>query len=158
MITPFLFFRYMAICHPFSIQRGDSNWTRNRRANSNPKMVVSLKKRTWHYLLPVIFISVAVNVPKFLEFKTTTRYIKLPIFFDIFLPFCFNIFALLYQFRRLNINVFKRLIILIRCFDVIHKENLIKFLGTIQLLLNQPTYVWIQIINIITLVGSDPLH
>ena len=127
MITPFLFFRYMAICHPFSIQRGDTNWTRNRRANSNPKMVVSLKKRTWHYLLPVIFISVAVNVPKFLEFKTTTRYIKLPIFFDIFLPFCFNIFALLYQFRRLNINVFKRLIILIRCFDVIHKENLIKF-------------------------------
>ena len=61
----------MAICHPFSIQREDSSWPRNRRASAK---MVSLKKRTWHYLLPVIFISVAVNVPKFLEFKTTTRY------------------------------------------------------------------------------------
>ena len=93
--TLHLFYRYMAICHPFSITREDSNWPRRaRRTNSNATKMVTLKKRTWHYLLPVIFISFAVNIPKFLEFRTTTRYSIIMIIwfleFRIEIPICIS--------------------------------------------------------------------
>ena len=70
------FLRYMAICHPFLIQRSQAmpstNRATNRGRSASQQKVVPLKKRSCYYLLPVILISVIANVPKFLEFETIT--------------------------------------------------------------------------------------
>ena len=65
------FSRYMAICHPFLIQRSANQSSGPRRRSQYTE--VSLKKRTCYYMLPVILVSVVVNVPKFLEFKTVSK-------------------------------------------------------------------------------------
>ena len=61
----------MAICHPFLIQRSANQSSGPRRRSQYTE--VSLKKRTCYYMLPVILVSVVVNVPKFLEFKTVSK-------------------------------------------------------------------------------------
>ena len=52
-----------------------SNWLKkmggcfkSKRSSNNSGM--TLKKRTCHYLLPVLIFSILLNIPKFLEFET----------------------------------------------------------------------------------------
>ena len=52
-----------------------SNWLKkmggcfkSKRSSNNSGM--TLKKRTCHYLLPVLVFSILLNIPKFLEFET----------------------------------------------------------------------------------------
>ena len=91
----------MAICHPFLVQRSRGGPSRRcshhvktnghvgngvggggkrglvQTTKSGSTLIGSgggaamLKKRTCHYLLPAVFFSVLVNIPKFFEFKTT---------------------------------------------------------------------------------------
>ena len=91
----------MAICHPFLVQRSRGSPSRRcsqhvktngghvgngvgggkrlvQATKSGSTLIGSggggaamLKKRTCHYLLPAVFFSVLVNIPKFFEFKTT---------------------------------------------------------------------------------------
>ena len=111
LILLVIYFRYMAICHPFLVQRSrkpstfhtvvhqttepnlynkDSidchgrisdtaekcNWLKkmggcfksSRGGSNNSGM--TLKKRTCHYLFPVLIFSILLNIPKFLEFET----------------------------------------------------------------------------------------
>ena len=81
----------MAICHPFMLHQERLN--RNRRtgngrisrqtssANLNSTKPISnqadrsmsLKKRTCAYILPVLIISIIINIPKFMEFRTISK-------------------------------------------------------------------------------------
>ena len=104
-------FRYMAICHPFLVQRSrkpstfhqvihqttDSNlyhkdsdafrgvmqsdtsrtcnyWLKKMggcfTSSRGEQFSMKMKKRTCHYLLPVLIFSILLNIPKFFEFET----------------------------------------------------------------------------------------
>ena len=96
----FLSNRYIAICHPFLLQQERLKPNRSAAAQSQQSSTngMSLKKRTCLYMLPVILISFLVNIPKFMEFRNTTRYflclvilfdLKIQILFlSIFINFC----------------------------------------------------------------------
>ena len=72
----------MAVCHPFMIggERGlnsmgsapHQNGSSHRKLCSNATPM--MKKRTFYYLLPAIISALIINIPKFLEFRTVTRY------------------------------------------------------------------------------------
>lgn len=95
------FHRYVAICHPFLVQRSRSSAQRStlggfeRHASRTGSKLISfrggggnassvsqqhnssgmLKKRTCHYLLPALIFSVLINIPKFFEFRTVDRWV-----------------------------------------------------------------------------------
>ena len=53
-----------------------TNWFKTMRLyfkspqRGNPSPGMTLKKRTYHYLLPVLIFSILLNIPKFFEFET----------------------------------------------------------------------------------------
>ena len=66
--------RYIAICHPFllhqdRIQRPSCHASHTTNANNTN----SLKKRTLAYMLPVFVVSIIINIPKFMEFRTESE-------------------------------------------------------------------------------------
>ena len=75
LLRTFLSNRYIAICHPFLLQQERLKPNRSAAAQSQQSSTngMSLKKRTCLYMLPVILISFLVNIPKFMEFRNTTR-------------------------------------------------------------------------------------
>ena len=73
-------FRYIAICHPFLLQqerlkpnRTPAAGAQTQSQQSSASNGMSLKKRTCLYMLPVILISFLVNIPKFMEFRNSSR-------------------------------------------------------------------------------------
>ena len=72
----------MAVCHPFMVggERGlPSVGSAAQQNGSGPRKLCSnatpmMKKRTFYYLLPAIISALIINIPKFLEFRTVTRY------------------------------------------------------------------------------------
>ena len=70
-------FRYLAVCHPFFVHQ-------DQTFGSSGTMM-SFKKRTWRYLLPALFFAAVINIPKFMEFKNSVKWVKVIFVHEIYL-------------------------------------------------------------------------
>ena len=76
-------FRYIAIIHPL--------------LHRNLSVKYSMRKRVIFYTLPVVVISIFVNIPKFLETKVVAKYKS-----EEFVPSVGNWISLLWKIRQYN--------------------------------------------------------
>ena len=63
--------RYLAVCHPFFVHQGQGPPGAGGGGGSGA--VRAFKRRTWRYLMPALTLAVAINVPKFLEFRNVSQ-------------------------------------------------------------------------------------
>ena len=59
------------MCHPFFVHQGQGPPGAGGGGGSGAAR--AFKRRTWRYLMPALTLAVAINVPKFLEFRNVSE-------------------------------------------------------------------------------------